>query len=205
MDIAADLTSKSAPKIRKAAKNILDNKIIGYEELLLKCLGDYIDKPRSWKTQSEIIRAIGITGSSKSIDYLLKLSLYKFESTALFKDIGFSICLLHDIPNKHLNYLLSILSSDNMLLIAGACSALLYSKYVPTNVEINTILKAISKTDTDEGNIITPRCYIAALAFLWPKEIVKPFLEQCLLSKWDGLVEISQSSLKGIETKYVLV
>ena len=205
MELIEQLQSKSAPKIKKAAVKIAKEKLTGYEEPLTDALKYLMLKPKSWQTQSKVIQAIGVTGSAASIPYLKELTLNEYEATVLYKDLGFSICLLEDIPNANINYLKSVLSSKNNLLISGVCSALLYSEFIPSNDDIIVIMNSIIEITEDEGQIITPRCYIAALAYLWPKNITNSFLEQCLKSNWNGLVEIAKSSIEGKKTRYVLV
>jgi hypothetical protein len=200
-----ELSTKSAPRIKKAAAKISKQRLDGYEASLLDALKSIIDKPRSWQAQSEVIRALGIANCIAASAYLRDLAQLQFDSTVLYRDLGFAICLLEDIPNNRLDFLKETLSSGNELLIAGACSALLFSRYIPSDSDIDTIIESISKIDTNEGQVITPRCYIAALAYLWPKNKTKGFLEYCMQSNWQGLVEIAQCSIEGKKTKYVLV
>jgi len=205
LEYIEELQTKSAPRIKKAAAKIGRQQLQGYGEYLLDALKSIINNPKSWQAQSEIIRALGITNCVEESEYLKGLLLFNFNSTILYRDLGFSICLLEDIPNNKLDFLKCTLSSGNELLISGACSALLYKKFIPSEQDIEKILESISSINTNEGNIITPRCYIAALAYLWPPHQTKKFLEACLQSKWSGLVEIAQSSINGKQTKYVLI
>ncbi len=115
------------------------------------------------------------------------------------------MCVINDLLHDNLEFLKSILNSQNELLIAGACSALLYEESAPSENDMVEIMEAIKSIDSNEGQVITPRCYIAALAYLWPPVAAKPFLELCAQSNWNGLVEIATSSLKGEKPKYVLV
>lgn len=205
MDLAGELESESAPKIRKAARKIGSQRIEGYESLLLSALKRLIDKPNSWQTQSELIRAIGITGSLHAVPYLKELAARDLDAIVLYKDLGFAICRLNDLMHSDLKFLKSILSGNNELLVAGSCSALLYEKSIPSESDMLEIMEAIKFIDTNEGQVITPRCYIAALAYLWPPATTKPFLELCMQSNWNGLVEISKSSLNGEKPTCVLV
>ncbi len=199
------LKTKSAPEIKKAATKIGKQKLQGYGDYLLDALQFVIAKPKSWQAQSEVIRALGITNCVEASEYLKELLQFNFKSTILYRDLGFSLCLLDDIHNNKLDFLKSTLSSGNESLISGACSALLYKKFVPSENDIELILESIISITTNEGQVITPRCYIAALAYLWPPHKSKEFLEACLHSKWNGLVEIAQSSIGGKKTRYVLV
>jgi hypothetical protein len=67
------------------------------------------------------------------------------------------------------------------------------------------IMEGIAEIDTNEGQVMTPRCYIAALAYLWPQSITKDFLGKCKQSNWTGLVEMATSSMSGEKPYYVLV
>lgn len=205
MEFKEDLESKSAPKIKKAATKISKGKIEGYEALLLSSLKILIQKPKSWQAQSEVIKAIGITGTEESLPYLKELSKLKFDSTLLYRDLGFSICLLEDISSGKLNYTVSILDSSNELLLSGACAAILYSNYTPSSEEILRIIDSVAERDRNEGQVITPRCYIAAACYSWPAELTTSFLQKCASSSWSGLVQIANDSLVGEKSKYVLI
>ncbi len=205
MEFREELESKSAPRIKKAASKIAKHEIAGYEDLLLSALKLLIEKPKSWQAQSQLIRAIGITGSDQSIPYLKELATLNFDSTVLYRDLGFAICRLNDLVHGKLEYLKSTFLSQNDLLISGSCSALLYEKVIPSESDMVEIMNAIVSIDNNEGKVITPRCYIAALAHLWPVSVTRPFLENCMQSEWTGLVEMAMSSLKGEKPYYVLV
>lgn len=205
MGFGEELESNSTLRIKKAAAKIAKQQTAGYESLLLNALALLIETPKSWQAQSQLIRAIGITGSDHSVPYLKKLASSDFDSTILYSDLGFAICRLNDLLHHNLEYLKSILTSKNMLLISGSCSALLYEKFVPSENDMYEIMEAIISMDSNEGQVVTPRCYIAALAYLWPASVTKPFLEVCMKSNWNGLVEIATSSLKGERPKYFLV
>ena len=205
MEFKEELESKSAPRIKKAAAKISKGKINGYESLLLSSLKLLIQKPKSWQAQSEIIKSIGITGTEKSLPYLKELSMQKFDSTVLYRDIGFSICLLEDISGGQLNYMASILDTSNDLLLSGACAAMLFSGYTPSSEDIIRIIESVVGRDQNEGQVITPRCYIAAACYSWPAELTASFLQKCANSSWSDLAEIANDSLAGKKSKYVLI
>ncbi|MCH1923310.1 hypothetical protein L9G74_03055 [Shewanella sp. C32] len=205
MEFKEDLESKSAPKIKKAAAKISKGKIEGYESLLLSSLTLLIQKPKSWQAQSEVIKAIGITGTKKSLPYLKELSKQEFKSTVLYRDLAFSICLLEDMSEGQLNYTTSILDTSNDLLLAGACAAILFSGYTPSSDDIVKIVESVVDRDQNEGQVITSRCYIAAACYSWPAELTTSFLKKCADSSWSGLAEIASDSLAGIKSKYVLI
>lgn len=205
MELKKELESKSAPKIKKAASNIYKQKLGGYEEQLLAALEFVIQKPKSWQAQSEVIKAIGVTGSEKSLPYLKELVAQEIEATLLYRDLGFSICLLEDISSKKLEYAISTLNTSNDLLLSGVCAAILFSGFIPNEKVINQIISAVEDRDCNEGQVITPRCYIAAACYSWPPELIKSFLHKCSQSSWSVLVEIANDSFAGKKSSYVLV
>jgi len=205
MEFREELESKSAPKIKKAAAKISKGKIEGYEFILLSSLKILIQKPKSWQAQSEVIKAIGITGTEKSLPYLKELSKQEFESTLLYRDLGFSICLLEDMSGDQLNYAASILDTSNDLLVSGVCAAILFSGYTPSSENIVKIIESVVDRDQNEGQLITPRCYIAAACYSWPAELTTNFLQKCASSSWSVLAEIANDSLAGKKSKYVLI
>ena len=205
MEFKEELKSKSPPRIKKAAQKIAKSKFGGYEQLLLDALKCLVERPNSWQAQSEVIRALGFVGSSLSLEYLRELESKSHDATVLYKDIGFAICMINDVSNDSFLYILSILDTENDLLLSGACAAILTSGMVPDEKTINMLLSSVIKRDSDEGKVITPRCYIAAACYNWPQALTKGFLLACTESKWGGLIEIAESSLAGKKTKYVLV
>ncbi len=205
MELIKEFESKSAPKIKKAASKIFKQKLAGYEEYLLSALTELIEKPKSWKVQSEIIRALGVSGGEKSLSYLKQIVSREYEASVLYRDLAFSICLLNDISKSELDYAIDCVNSSNEFLLSGVCAAILYSGYLPKESEITKIISAVENIDENEGQTITPRTYIAAACYTWPPNLTKEFLQKCIKSSWVGLVEIATDSLAGKRTKYVLI
>ncbi len=205
MEYAKDLESGSSPKIAKAAQNISKKKVDGYHYQLLNALNKEIKKSKAWKSQSQLIKAIGITNCTEALPRLKELITKEYEHTILYKELAFSILMLENATTPNLDFLFSSIQKGNDLQISGACSAILYKKIIPDNNDIKKIISGITPYIEDEGKKITPRCYIAAIAYLWPKEETESFLEACKKSDWAGLVEIAEHSLQGKEPKIQLI
>lgn len=205
MGIVLELQSNSSARIEKAAKIVIKEKLTGLSNELLEALSTVIDKPKMWKSQSALIRAIGMTDCTNALPFLRELVGRKFDSTIIYRDLGFAITLLSDIFERNFIFYREAVNTRNVMLIAGCCSAILYSECLPSEEDVSVIISSISEIDADEGNIITPRCYIAAAAYKWPYPSVRPFLELCTRSKWSGLVDIANSSLHGSKCKQILV
>ena len=200
MDINEELKSKSPPRIKKAAERIFKDSLVGYDIQLIKVSEYLLTKPKSWQAHSSVIRALGVSADNEALQHLKYLVTNDFKATKLYVDLGFSICLIEGVE-----FLISILETNNYLLLSGACSALLYGEFIPDDESISKIIGAIENYDKDEGQIITPRCYIAAACYSWPLERKKNFLDKCMQSSWPTLVEISKDSLSGKRSKYKLV
>lgn len=205
MKFEEDLASGTSTKIAKAAKSIIKDRAEGYCQQLLSALDKEIEKPRAWKSQCQLIKALAIINCTEAIPKLKMLIKKDYKHTILYRELAFSICVLENINQLNLAFLFISIESGNHLQIAGACSAILYKKIVPTNSEIEKILAGIAPYTEDEGMVVSPRCYIAALAYLWPREVTRTFLEDCKKSDWHALVDIANDSLQQKEPKIKLV
>ena len=205
MEYLEALNSASSPKIEKAARHIFKKKIDGYCPHLLEILKVQIKKPKAWKSQRELIKAIGVTGCSEALSFLKSLIDKDFRATVLYSDLAFSIMLLENVPTMNLSFLFTSIEKGNSSQVRGACSALLYMKTIPPNDEIKKIILGISPFIENENRVTSPRTYIAALAYLWPKDQSKDFLEQCLKSNDSVLTEIAEASLQRKESRIKLI
>lgn len=205
MEYIKDLDSGSSPKIAKAAQNIIKRKIDGYSLYLLEALTKEIKKQKAWKSQCQLIKAIGITNCLEALPFLKELIENDYVHTVLYKELAFAIFMIENATELNLNFLFHSIKKGNDLQISGACSAILYKKIVPKKDDIEKIIIGISPYTENEGQKITPRCYIAAVAHLWPKEETHNFLEKCKKSNWAGLVEIAEYALQGKESKIQLI
>ncbi len=205
MEYIKDLESGSSPKIAKAAQNIIKKNIDGYCPHLLEALTKEIKKPKAWKSQCQLIKAIGITNCTEALTLLKELIDNDYEHTVLYKELAFAIFMIENFAELNLNFLFHSIEKGNDLQISGACSAILYKKIVPKKDDIEKIIVGISPYTENEGQKITPRCYIAAVAHLWPKEEIHNFLVTCKKSNWAGLVEIADYALQGKESKIQLI
>lgn len=205
MDLQRELESGSAPKIKKAAAAIAKERLPGYEKPLQEALRSLASKPKSWSALSSVIRAIGLTGSTESVPLLKELAATPMDATVLFRDLSFAICMLEDIAQGRLSYLFSVLDAPSDLVVAGACSALLASGFVPERTSISKILEAVSSRTRDEERLITPRMYIAAACYCWPRDLTEPFLLSWQKAASPLMVELATDALAGRRTRRVLV
>ncbi|NLT12655.1 MAG: hypothetical protein GXY06_09645 [Clostridiaceae bacterium] len=205
MDYIKELESGSSPRIATAAKKIIKNKLTGYCPHLLNALTQVMKKPQYWNTQCQVIKAIGMTNCIEGLPLIKEFINQDYEHTVLYKELAFAIFMLENINGINLSFLFESIDKGNDMQISGCCAALFYKKIIPNNDDIKKIIIGISPYVENEGQIITPRCYIAAAAQLWPKEVTKDFLQECKKSKWPGLIDIAENSLLGKISKIQLV
>ena len=205
MQYIEDLQSGSSPKIRKAADAIYKDDLDGYCPHLLDALDQELEKPKAWKTQCQIIKAIAKSNCTDALETLKILIDRDYSSTILYKELGFAIFILENSEGLNLSFLYQSLEKGNQLQISGACAGILFKKIVPQKKDIDKIIAGVSCYTENEGSTITPRCYIAATAHLWPKQETKDFLESCKKSSWEGLIEISNDALQGKASKIKLI
>lgn len=207
MEYTIDLESDSSTKVRKAAEIIFKKKLEGYCSYLIDALVREIEKPKAWKTQCQLIKAIAKTDCTDALPTLKQLVEREYDSTILYKELGFAIFILENtgVGTLNLDSLYQSIEKGNELQICGACSGILFKKVIPPSDDIQKIIAGIAQYTENEGPKITPRCYIAAVAHLWPKEEVTDFLQSCQKSTWNGLVEISNNALQGKESKIQLI
>lgn len=205
MEYIKELESGSSPKIAKAVQHILKNKSKGYCPYLLNALIKSMKQPRLWKTQCKVIKAIGVTGCENALPLLKELIDDDYEYTILYKELGFAIFMIENRVKINLSFFFESVEKGNVLQISGVCAAILYKKIIPKKNDIKKIINGIEPYVEGEGQKITPRCYIAAIAHLWPKDETQNFLEACKKSKFSGLVEIAEYALQGKESKIQLI
>lgn len=206
MEILDNLNSGSSPKILKAATQIIKEGNSEFCDELTNALDVLLPNPKTWKTQSVVIRAIGISNCTTILPFLISLTKKEFDSTVLYKELAFSISIIEYNQDQSYDFLNSTFSTDNQLLISGSCAALLYLGVTPKHDQIVKILNGISSFTENEGAVITPRTYIAALAYKWPQsEELTNFLQSCQQSNWAGLKEISTNSLDNKQSKIKLI
>lgn len=205
MEHIQDLESGSSPKIKKAAEIIFKKKLQGYCSFLLQALTKEIEKPKAWNTQCQLIKAIANSNCTEALPTLKQLIDRDYKSTILYKELGFAIFILENTQELNLDFFYHSIHKGNKLQIYGVCAGILFKKIIPPRDDIKKIISGVSSYTENEGQIITARCYIAAVAHLWPKEETKDFLESCKKSTWGRLVEIADNALQGKESKIQLI
>ena len=192
--------SKSSVR-RKAASEIGKNKLLELgDELLTAYLKEKKDE-RTWETQKEMIKALGIINCKNAIKEVQEIC-EKNEPDSLIAIIaGEAYVRLKRKSINDIKPAIEILTYGHHSIMQGAYNALGYNKMLPSDSEIIELIKFSEKA---ECNVIPqfddPRYGLAAAAAGWKKELVEAFLLNCLQSNDEPLKYVAANSLKG---KYV--
>lgn len=170
------LQHKSSPKRRAAAKKIRTLAANEAGPALLSALKRELNDKRTWETQYQMIMALGESGYSESLDFLIQLTEQDFEATMVYVAIGDAITRLTYFKEGSINSTLDFLENKNdvSLLIDGIMRAIVILKLIPSVDEIERIINYGNLSETSNNN----RTWIASAAAGWSGENVEKFLNR---------------------------
>ena len=90
------LQHKSSAKRRAAAKKLRKLKAKEAGPALLAALKNELKDKRTWETQYQMIMALGESGYTESLEFLIQLAGQEFEATMVYVAIGDSIIRLQN-------------------------------------------------------------------------------------------------------------
>ena len=189
------LEDKRSPKRRSAAKRLRKLGDVAAGPALLKRAKKEILDPRTWETQYQLIMAIGECEYVDALPFLESLSETKIEATMVYVGIGDALVRLKSKGGNDVAPVLSLMMSDNHMLIDGAFRAMAMLKMVPSDDAINAILEFVSKFDIEHGIRFWP---LAASAG-WNGNNVEKYVSKCSQSSRQDLQHAAK--LAG-ESKY---
>jgi hypothetical protein len=194
------MDSKSATR-RKAAIEIGKNKVIDLGEELLEAYVKEKRDERTWETQKEMIKAIGLINYRKAIKYIQEIC-EKNEPDSMIAIIAAEAYVrLKRKSNSDVTPVFELLNYGHHSIMQGAYNALGYDKMMASDEEIIELIKLSEKPASKVlPQFDDPRYGLAAAAAGWRKELVERFLSNCLESNNEPLKYVAANSLKG---KYV--
>jgi hypothetical protein len=200
-EITQLLLSKQTGKVRKGAILLQKNVIPEMENYVLEALQNEIITNKSWETQSELFKCIGINNYRKASSILESIAEKNEEYDMVTISVGTALIRVKRLEKNDVSELLKRLKTMKYSLGYGMLDALGYDKMLPNNEDIKTIIKStwdfgISR----EKGFVDPRYGLAAACAGWDKEIVRDFLNHCIATGDVPLKYVSENSLKG---KYV--
>ena len=187
------LEDKRSPKRRSAAKRLRKLGDVAAGPALLKRLKTEVLDPRTWETQYQLIMAIGECKYLIALPFLEVLSKTKFEATMIYVAIGDALVRLKREGRNDIAPVLSLMSSDNDMLVDGAFRAMAMLKMVPSNDAIVAILEFVSKFEIDHGIRFWP---LAASAG-WHGDNVRKYISECSQSHREDLQHAAKFADEG--------
>ena len=134
------LSHKSSPKRRSAAKKLRKLKAKEAGSALLTTLQNELKDKRTWETQYQMIMALGESGHTESLDFLTQLAKQEFEATMVYVAIGDAVTRLTRINNNNIQPILKMLVNSRPMFIDGALRAIAILKLQPKQSDIEKII-----------------------------------------------------------------
>ncbi|HAS8250388.1 TPA: HEAT repeat domain-containing protein [Vibrio vulnificus] len=191
--LVEQLNSKASAKRRSAAKKLRKLKAKDAGPPLLEALQIELKDKRTWETQYQMIMALGESGYTDSLEFLLQLAKQEFEATMIYIAIGDAITTLEQLHDPDLKSLSKWIDQDKKSLIEGAIRSLAINKTTPSNKLIKKIISYAEKPDSRNSVF-----WISAASPGWPENLTESFLKDCLEhSEIDDKKKTAKAALKG--------
>ena len=208
--IAADLQNSKSEKRRNAAKKISKNRLseLG-EQLFAAYLKERQDK-RTWETQCEMIKALGLIDYKKAQESIFEIVKQNEPHDTITTYAALAYIRL---KRKSINDgapALELLEFGRISVIGGVLMVLAIDKMIPDNDTIEKIIKICWNLHEHKDRTVgigDDRKYLAIACANWNKNLVKDFLNHCIETAGKNqnyLIEVSQNSLNGKYSKAYL-
>ncbi len=174
------LDNKASSKRRSAAKKLRKLKAKQAGPALLTTLRNELRDKRTWETQYQIIMALGESGYTESLDFLLELADQEFEASMVYVAAGDAIGRLSYVKDGSIKSVLNFLDSKDHAapFIDGLIRAIAILKLIPSDEDIERIINYGNDPKTSDNN----RTWIASAAAGWNGSKVEQFLNRCAAS-----------------------
>lgn len=166
------LSDKSSPKRRSAAKKLRKLKDHSAGPALLTALELEVEDPRTWETQYQMIMALGECCYKQALPFLEQLSRQDFEAKMVYVAIGDSIVRLARPEPNDVSVVFDLLKTKNNMLINGALRAIAMLRLVPSTKQIDRLISFAEKNHACSF-------WIVAAAPGWTGSKVERFLAEC--------------------------
>jgi hypothetical protein len=214
-EILEKLNSTRSPDRRRAAKEIGKKTIIELGDELYKKYIEEVKDKRTWETQCEMIKALGIINYKKAFEIIEKIVKQNIPHDMI--TICAAIAYVQ-LKRKSLNDgipVLELLEFGSISVIVGALEALARDQMVPDNNTIEKIIKIcwdVNKHKDMVAGISDGRKYLAIACANWDKKLTERILNHYIetayhfnhTAKDNNLIEVCENSLKGKYSKSYL-
>lgn len=192
------LTDRSSPKRRSAAKRLraLADPTAGIA--LLDALKAEIADERTWETQYQLIMALGACHHLPAVELLEQLAAEQVDYTMVGVAIGDALVRIEWATRNTLTAVDRYMLTGPSGVTDGTFRATAMLRLVPSDDIIHRILTFAQQRDLNDGL----RYWVAAAAAGWTTPDVEHFLRSCLNSPRSDLVEVATASLSGTYLKH---
>jgi hypothetical protein len=192
--------SKSSIR-RKAAIEIGKNKLQDLGEDLFAAYLKEKNDERTWETQKEMLKTLGLINYSKAINEMQEICEKNEPDSMIGIIAGEAYVRLKRKSNNDVKPAIELLKFGHHSIMQGAYNAIGYDKMLASDEDILELIKLSQKPEMDVSpQFDDPRYGLAAAAAGWKKELTESFLLNCLQAKDEPLKYVAANSLKG---KYV--
>lgn len=189
------LSNKASAKRRSAAKKLRKLKAKEAGPALLTTLKNELNDKRTWETQYQMIMALGESGYTEGLDFLLELAKQEFEAAMIYMALGDAIIKLTNFISlsKTTTILTAWIEDDQIKLLNGGLRALATLHLVPGDTLIQKIIQYASLPNNEELQFWT-----AAASPGWPSELTNNFLNKIRDSaSLEDTIKAANAALKG--------
>jgi HEAT repeat protein len=197
--VVGGLLNRSSSKRRQTARQIAKQLIRESGSALHSAFLKERKDPRTWETQVEMVRALGLIGNHEAIDSIYEIVLENKEHDMLTIAAATAYCQLARKSQNDAGPVLRLVENGGFSVVTGAFMALGCDRMIPSREEISRILECAGHFDHVKG-YGDPRYGAAVAAAGWDGVETSNFLQACLSSKDSGVREAAKSSL---EKKYI--
>lgn len=190
------LKHKSSPKRRTAAKKLRKLKVKEAGPALVDALKNEFKDKRTWETQYQMIMALGESGYTDRLDFLIQLAEKEFEATMVYVAIGHAVTALDNVSESLFVPLTKWIEKDKKELVEGCLRFLAMSHTTPTDDQIQQIIQYVSLPKNRDIQF-----WAIAAAPGWPKQLTTNFLEQAI--ELAHTEEIKKAAISAINGKYL--
>ncbi len=204
-EIKKKLLSKKVADRKKAAKEIREQRLTEFSELLFKALVKEIEGGRSWETIAELILAIGAINYKQALPIIKKIIEENKPHDMITYAAAQTYVRLVRTSTEDATPIIELLKFGGLSVVDGALNPLAYDKMMPPSSQIKLLIYLSWNLQNHPDRIgfeyaySDPRYGLAAACARWDKQLVTPFLKHCLLTanKDSSLIYVAKMSLEG--------
>ena len=197
------LTSKKSKDRLRAAKQIVKSMIYDLAEDLLMAYRKELSDSRTWQTQVEMIKSIGLLRIDDAITLIDPIIQENKEHDMITYAAAECYVRLQRETINDATPVIELLKFGRFSIVDGCLNPLGYDRMIPTDTQIKELIElSWNLHKNKERGHTDPRYGIAAACAGWNPELTNGFLNHCLETANNDtpLKYVAENSLKG---KYV--